>query len=118
MTVGQPVPVRPDGDTKVAQNQPGARLRNVSRTGGPVKVLLPAGDTKLALGDNPQRRRAIFWNSTPGIVYLAFGSRATTTEYSVEVASGQGYEFYCDDFSGEVYAVAVSSGTLRVTEFV
>ncbi len=70
----------------------------------------------IALASNTARRGATIQNEGSAIAFLAFGTTASTSSYTIQIASGGYYEFPYN-YTGAV-SVITSAGTavLRITE--
>lgn len=70
------------------------------------------------LAANTSRKGAYFFNESTSILYLAFASTASTTAYTVQVASNGYFEMpYKPLYTGLITGIwATASGNVRITE--
>lgn len=83
-------------------------LTNVSSSASSVSVL----------SSNSGRKGALFFNDSTALLYLKFGTTASTTSFTVQIPSGGYYEMPGPKiYSGAIDGIwASANGTLRVTE--
>jgi hypothetical protein len=85
-----------------------ATLANVSSSASSVTVFAAAGSTNA---------RTVYNDST-AVLYLKFGTTASTTSYTVQLAAGAYYEFPQPCFDGRVDGIwASANGSARVTSW-
>ncbi len=73
--------------------------------------------TVTILAANTARRDAYIFNDSTATMYLAFASTASTTAYTLQLQSYQGYEFNNAVYTGALSAVwSSATGTARVTQ--
>jgi len=86
-----------------------ATLANVSSSATSVAVFAEAAGVT--------NGRAVFNDST-AVLYLKFGTTASTTSYTVQVAAGGFYEFPLPVYAGEVDGIwSSATGSARVTSW-
>lgn len=85
-----------------------ATLANVSSSASSVTVFAANANAK---------GRAVYNDSTQ-VLYLKFGATASTTSYTVQLASGDYYEFPQPLYGGLVDGIwAAANGSARTTEW-
>lgn len=90
------------------QRPTSATLANVSSSASSVTVFAANGQT---VG------RTVFNDST-AVLYLKFGTTASTSSYTVQIAAGGYYEFPQPTFAGRVDGIwASANGAARVTSW-
>jgi hypothetical protein len=101
----------PSNPTAVAQAAPSTATIATVDVGQVAVALLLA---------NPKRQGAIFWNDGPtGSVFIALGTPASDTVFTVKIAPGSFYELKFPVFTGFISAISdllVGSAAVRVTE--
>lgn len=67
---------------------------------------------------NVNRTGLLIWNAGGGVLYVKFGSSASTTDFTVQIAANQLYEIPAPVYTGIVTGIwaAGSSGSGKVTE--
>lgn len=89
-------------------NPQSATLANVASSASSVTVFAANGAA---------RARTIYNDST-AVLYLKFGATASTTSYTVQLASGDYYEFPQPVYGGVVDGIwASANGAARTTEW-
>ena len=85
-----------------------ATLANVASSASSVTVFAASGAVK---------GRTVY-NDSSAILYLKFGTTASTTSYTVQLAAGAYYEFPQPAFGGRVDGIwASANGAARVTSW-
>lgn len=85
-----------------------ATLANVASSASSVTLFAAAGNTSA---------RTI-WNDSTAVLYVKFGTTASTTSYTVQIAAGGYYEFPQPVFAGRVDGIwASANGNARVTSW-
>lgn len=83
-----------------------------------ITTVTASTSSTVVLAANIQRQSAIFYNASTAICYLAFGSTASPTAYSVQIAANGNYTLSVPIYTGEISAVWVSAnGELVVTTY-
>lgn len=93
-------------------------VKTTLNSGTATRSSLSANSTaQTVLASNSGRLGATIYNEGSGIVYLALGGSATTTDYTVQLTAGAYYEVPFG-FTGLICAVCASAitATLRITE--
>lgn len=76
-----------------------------------------ASSVTLLAANGSVHGRAVYNDST-AVLYLKFGSTASTTSYTVQLASGAYYEFPQPVYAGQVDGIwASANGAARTTEW-
>lgn len=84
-----------------------ASLTNVASSASSVSIL----------SSNSSRRVATLFNDSTQLLYLKFGTTASSTSYTVQIAAGAYYEFPQPCYTGAVDGIwASANGNARVTE--
>ncbi len=70
------------------------------------------------LASNTSRKQAYFYNAGSGILYLALATSASTTAYTIQIASGGFYELPASPvYSGAIYGIwSATGGSVAITE--
>ena len=90
------------------QQDTDATLANVASSASSVTVFSANGAAK---------GRTV-WNDSTAILYLKFGTTASSTSYTVQLAAGAYYEFPQPVFAGRVDGIwASANGNARTTEW-
>lgn len=85
-----------------------ATLANVGSSATNVTIFSASGQTNA---------RTVYNDST-AVLYLKFGGTASTTSYTVQIASGGYYEFPQPVYAGQVDGIwASANGSARVTSW-
>ncbi len=85
-----------------------ATLANVASSGSSVTLFAAASSTSA---------RTI-WNDSTAVLYVKFGTTASTSSYTVQLAAGAYYEFPQPVFAGRVDGIwASANGNARVTSW-
>lgn len=80
-------------------------------------VTSSATSTTVFAASGAARARAVYNDST-AVLYLKFGAAASTTSYTVQLASGDYYEFPQPVYGGLVDGIwAAANGAARTTEW-
>lgn len=80
-------------------------------------VTSSASSTTVFAANGAARARAVYNDST-AVLYLKFGATASTTSYTVQLASGDYYEFPQPVYGGLVDGIwAAANGAARTTEW-
>lgn len=71
------------------------------------------------LAANAARKTATFFNDSTSLLYLKFGTTASTTDYTVKIAAGGYFELPLGAYTGRIDGIwsADSSGAVRITEY-
>lgn len=69
------------------------------------------------LAANTARLGAIFFNDSTAVLYLKFGATASTSSYTVQLATNTSYTLPAPTYTGRIDGLwASANGNLRVTE--
>ena len=94
-------------DTLAQQKSQTATLSNVNSSATNVTLL----------SSNADREGAMMHNDSTAIAYVKFGTTATDSSYTVEMAAGAYYELPQPVYTGRIDAIwASANGAMRITE--
>lgn len=79
-------------------------------------VALVANTSAVLAASNPARRQILITNEGGKTLYVAFAATATTTAYTVQVASKQTYVGDKDGYTGDISGIQGGPANVRVTE--
>lgn len=95
------------GRQNIVQKTPTATLTNVSSSATSVSILAA----------NTARVGAAIYNDSTQVLYLKFGATASTSSFTVKMASGAYYEFPLPVYTGAVDGLwSSANGYARITE--
>lgn len=88
-------------------------VRSASAT---VSSVTSSATNVTCLASNSTRRKASFFNDSTSIAYLKMGATATSSDYSVQLASKQFYEIPTPVYTGQVDCIwSSANGSMKVT---
>lgn len=86
-------------------------------TATPANVSSSATNVTIFSAASNTNGRAV-WNDSTAVLYLKFGTTATTSSYTVQLAAGAYYEFPQPTYAGQVDGIwASANGAARVTSW-
>lgn len=80
-------------------------------------VQLTENTTNLILDANAFRKGLVVFNDSATKIYLGFSNTIDSTNYSIPLIGGKGYEFPQPIYTGNIYAYTNTAINLQVTEF-
>lgn len=121
VTAGSTAAVASSAALTVALSPNSPPALNTSGTATLSTVAGSASSVTILAANTSRKMAAVFNDSThaAAVLYLSFGSTASTTNYTVQIASGSYYEFPTPIYTGVVDGLWSSNTTAnaRVTEF-